>query len=148
MVSSQLPDSKGGRTRRQVKRRYHTLALLGLGSILALFLTLVQPFYTANQWITDQLFLAETPSPNIVIVGIDDATLEHYESRLTEWPRSRHAQAIDNLSQAGAQAIGIDVLFADSSPDDDILAAAIQAAGNVVLPLVGEPSNILQGSER
>ena len=137
MVSSQLPDSKGGGTRRQVKRRYHTLALLGLGSILALFLTLVQPFYTANQWVTDQLFLTETPSPNIVIVGIDDATLEHYESRLTEWPRSRHAQAIDNLSQAGAQAIGIDVLFTDSSPDDDILAAAIQAAGNVVLPLVG-----------
>ena len=137
MVSSHVPDSKGGGTRRQIKRRYHTLALLGLGSILALFFTLVQPFYTANQWITDQLFLADTPSPNIVIVGIDDATLNSYEGRLTEWPRSRHAQAIDNLSQAGARAIGIDVLFTDSSPDDDILATAIQAAGNIVLPLVG-----------
>ncbi len=137
MVSNQAPDKKGKGTRRQIKRRYHTLALLGLGGILALFFTLVQPFYTANQWITDQLFLAQDPSPNIVIVGIDDTTLEQYESRLTEWPRSRHAQAIDNLSQAGAQAIGIDVLFTDTSPDDDILAAAIEESGNVVLPLVG-----------
>jgi adenylate cyclase len=137
MVSSQVPDRKRGGTRRQAKRRYNTLALLGLGIVLALFLTLVQPFYTANQWISDQLFLATTPSPNIVIVGIDDATLEQYESRLTEWPRSRHAQAIDNLSQAGAQAIGLDILFTDSSPDDDILAAAIEEAGNVVLAMVG-----------
>ena len=113
------------------------MALLGLGIVLALFFTLVQPFYTANQWISDQLFLATTPSPNIVIVGIDDTTLNSYGQRLTEWPRSRHAQAIDNLSEAGAQAIGIDVLFADSSPDDDALSTSIQSAGNVVLPLVG-----------
>ncbi len=145
MVNNQAPDKKGMGTRRQIKRRYHTLALLGLGGILALFFTLVQPFYTANQWITDQLFLTQDPSPNIVIVGIDDATLNRYGQRLTEWSRSRHAQAIDNLSQAGAQAIGIDVLFADSSPDDDILATAIQSAGNVVLPLVG--SEVLELTE-
>jgi adenylate cyclase len=144
-MRSPAPNSEGKGTRRQIKRRYHTLALLGLGGILALFFTLVQPFYTANQWITDQLFLTQNPSPNIVIVGIDDATLASYGERLTEWPRSRHAQAIDNLSQAGAQAIGIDVLFADSSPDDDILAAAIQSAGNVVLPLVG--SEVLELTE-
>jgi adenylate cyclase len=137
MVSSGVPDDKRAGTRRQVKRRYNTLALLGWGGILALFFTLVQPFHTANLWITDQLFLAETPSPNIVIVGIDDVTLDSYGQRLTEWPRSRHVQAIDNLNQAGAQAIGIDILFTDSSLDDDILAASIQTAGNVVLPLVG-----------
>jgi len=44
---------------------------------------------------------------------------------------------INNLSDAGAQAIGFDVLFAGSSPDDEILAAAMQDAGNVVLAMVG-----------
>ena len=137
MVSNQPPDNRGRGTRRQAKRRYHTLALLGLGGALAVFFTLVQPFYTANGWLSDQLFLAEEPSPNIVIVGIDDATLNLYGERLTEWPRSRHAQAINNLKEAGAQAIGFDVLFADSSEDDEALAAAMQDAGNVILAMVG-----------
>jgi adenylate cyclase len=137
MVSNQPPDNRGSGTRRQAKRRYHTLALLGLGGALAVFFTLVQPFYTANQWLSDQLFLTEEPSPNIIIVGIDDATLNLYGTRLTEWPRSRHAQAINNLKEAGAQAIGFDILFVDSSQDDEIVAAAMQAAGNVVLAMVG-----------
>jgi len=137
MVSNQPPDKRGKGTRRQIKRRYHTLALLGLGGVLAVFFTLVQPFYTANQWLSDQLFLTKDPSPNIVIVGIDDATLSYYGTRLTEWPRSLHAQAINNLSEAGAKAIGFDVLFTDSSQDDEIVAAAMQDAGNVVLVMVG-----------
>ncbi|UCB43241.1 MAG: adenylate/guanylate cyclase domain-containing protein [Dehalococcoidales bacterium] len=137
MVSRLVPDIKGRGTRRQTKQRYHTLALLGLGGGLTLFFTLVQPFYTANLWLSDQLFLAEDPSPNIVIVGIDDTTLNLYGERLTEWSRSRHAQAVNNLKEAGAQTIGFDVLFAGSSQDDEILAAAIHAAGNVVLAMVG-----------
>ena len=76
MVRNLIPGIKGRGTRRQVKRIYHTLVLLGLGCILALSFTLAKPFYTANQWISDQLFLAEPPSPNIVIAGIDDDTLE------------------------------------------------------------------------
>ena len=39
MVSNGVPDDKKAGTRRQVKRRYNTLALLGWGGILALFLT-------------------------------------------------------------------------------------------------------------
>ena len=137
MVSNQPLDKRGKGTRRQTKRRYHTLALLGLGGVLAVFFTLVQPFYTANQWLSDQLFMTEDPSPNIVIVGIDDATLSYYGTRLTEWPRNLHAQAINNLSEAGTKTIGFDVLFTDSSQDDEIVAAAMQDAGNVVLAMVG-----------
>ena len=97
---------------------------------------LVQPFYSTNLWVSDQLFISEPPSPNIVIAGIDDNTLEAY-GRWAEWPRSLHAQAIDNLSQAGAQVIGFDVIFADSSPDDEMLATAMAEADNVVLAAVG-----------
>ena len=97
---------------------------------------LVQPFYSINLWVSDQLFLSEPPSPNIVIAGIDDDTLETY-GLWAEWPRSLHAQAIDNLSQAGAQVIGFDVIFTDISADDEMLATAIAEAGNVVLAAVG-----------
>jgi adenylate cyclase len=124
------------RTRRQTKRLYHTLTLLGVGCLLILLVVLVQPFSSINLLLSDQLFTSEPPSPNIVIAGIDDDTLEAY-GRWAEWPRSLHAQAINNLSEAGAKVIGFDVLFADSSPDDQALAAAMESANNVVLPLVG-----------
>ncbi|MDD5038803.1 MAG: CHASE2 domain-containing protein [Dehalococcoidales bacterium] len=101
-----------------------------------LIVTAVQPFYSINLWLSDQLFVSESPSPNIVIVGIDDASLETY-GRWASWPRSLHAQAINNLSKAGAKVIGFDILFAEATSDDEILAAAIKDSGNVVLPLVG-----------
>jgi adenylate cyclase len=130
------PTGGGKRSRRQTKRVYHTLLLLGVGCFFTLFVTLVQPFSSINHWLSDQLFIPESPSPNIVIAGIDDATLETY-GRWAEWPRSLHVQAINNLSEAGAKVIGFDVLFADSSPDDQTLAAAMESANNVVLALVG-----------
>ncbi|OGN95921.1 MAG: hypothetical protein A2Z77_04170 [Chloroflexi bacterium RBG_13_51_36] len=125
-------------TRRQRKRLYHTLVLIGVGCVCTLVSLLVQPFYSINLWFSDQFFTSELPSPNIVIAGIDDDTLETY-GRWAEWSRSLHAQAIDNLSQAGAKVIGYDVIFADNSTDDEMLATAIAEAGNVVLAEVGIP---------
>lgn len=107
---------------------------------------LVQPFYSINLWFSDQLFTSEPPSPNIVIAGIDDNTLEAY-GRWADWPRSLHAQAIDNLSQAGAKVIGFDVIFADSSSDDEMLATAMAKADNVVLAAAGTQLISQAGSE-
>lgn len=123
-------------TRRQRKRLYHTLVLIGVGCLFTLVALAAQPFYSINLWVSDQLFTSEPPSPNIVIAGIDDDTLETY-GRWAEWPRSLHAQAIDNLSHAGAKVIGYDVLFVDNSTYDEMLATAIAEADNVVLATVG-----------
>jgi adenylate cyclase len=137
------PPSKHKRTRSQSKRLYHTLVLIGVGGIITLVALLVQPFYSINLWVSDQLFVSQPPSPNIVIAGIDDATLATY-GLWGEWPRSLHAQAIDNLSQAGAKVIAYDVIFTDTSSDDETLATAIASAGNVVLADVGTQP-VLQG---
>ena len=107
---------------------------------------LVQPFYSINLWLSDQLFTSEPPSPIIVIAGIDDNTFETY-GRWADWPRSLHAQAIDNLSQAGAKVIGFDVIFIDSSPDDEMLATAMAEADNVVLAAVGTQPVSQAGAE-
>ncbi|MBI4329728.1 MAG: CHASE2 domain-containing protein [Chloroflexi bacterium] len=115
---------------------YHTLILLGVGSLFILFVTMVQPFYSVNLWLSDKLFMSEPPSPNIVVVGIDDDTLETH-GRWASWPRSLHAQVINNLSKAGAKVIGFDILFPESTPDDEILAKAMIASGNVILSSVG-----------
>jgi adenylate cyclase len=107
-----------------------------VGALFTLLAFLVQPLYSINLWFLDQLFTSEPPSPNIVIAGIDDSTFEAY-GRWADWPRSLHAQAIDNLRQAGAKVIGFDVIFTDSSPDDEMLSTAMAGADNVVLAAVG-----------
>ena len=124
------------RNQQQPRPLYHALILLGVSCLFILFVTVIQPFYSINLWLSDRLFVFEPPSPNIVIVGIDNDTLETH-GRWTSWPRSLHAQAIDNLSKARAKVIGFDILFAESASDDEVLAAAMIGSGNVILPLVG-----------
>jgi adenylate cyclase len=123
-------------SRRQSKQRYHILIIAGVGLLFAISVTLIQPFSTVRLWLSDQLFTTESPSPNIVVVGIDDNTLQSY-GKWSNWSRLLHAQAIDNLEKAGAKVVGFDILFVDSSPDDPVFAKAIENAGNVVLPVVG-----------
>lgn len=77
------------------------------------------------------------PASDLVIVGIDDNSLQ----KLGRWPWSRLEQSkiIDNLSEAGARIILMDVLYSEAdknNPADDArLAFAIERAGRVVLPI-------------
>ena len=129
--------------RRRTRLLLNSGIVVAVGCLFTLLAISIQPFTSINWWLSDQLFTPEPPSPNIVIVGIDDATLKTY-GKWSEWQRKLHAQAIDNLSKAGAGVIGLDILFTDTSADDSVLAQAIENAGNVVLPVVGVeplPSN-------
>jgi len=70
----------------------------------------------------------------IVIVAIDDKSLGqlgHYSS----WSRSYHAELADILNSAGARIIAFDVLFSEPTPGDEVFAASIRSAGNVVIPV-------------
>jgi adenylate cyclase len=125
-----------GKTRKRRRQRNQALIALGVGALFILVVVFVQPFAAIQWWLGDQLFLPTSPSPNIVIVAIDDQSLARY-GKWSEWPRSLHAQAIDNLSQARSMVIGFDVLFATESAHDSALAEAMARAGNVVIPAVG-----------
>jgi len=130
-------------TRKQRRQRNHILIALGIGAILVLLVYFVQPFATINRWFTDQLFLDTTPSPNIVIVAIDDKSLQEYGG----WPwsdRSLQASAVDNLKEAGAAVIGFDVLFADQYENAPVFADSIEKAGNVVLAGIGDNPQITE----
>jgi adenylate cyclase len=72
----------------------------------------------------------------IVIVTIDDESFDVLPERWP-WPRSYYAHVIDNLSQAGAAVIGLDLILdipdSQSPQNDSTLAQTIQENGNVVL---------------
>lgn len=88
----------------------------------------------------------KTPPPkDVVIVTIDDKSLE----KIGRWPwdRSKIAAVIDALKQMGAKVIALDIIFSEPSKDDAILKNSIQAAGNVILPVVfqfGSEKKIVQ----
>ncbi len=74
------------------------------------------------------------PPPEVTIVGIDDHSLEV----IGRWPweRKRVASIVDILKNHGARVIFLDIIFSEPAPGDDVLAASIKRAGNVILPIV------------
>ena len=77
------------------------------------------------------------PPPDVVIVSIDRKSAETLQvsKDSRKWPRSLHAQLTDRLLKEGAVAVAFDLSFdeAKSAEEDDLLAAAIYKAHNVVL---------------
>jgi signal transduction histidine kinase/CHASE2 domain-containing sensor protein len=84
-------------------------------------------------------------SKNVALVVIDDAALAKYGR--WPWPRERLAQVVRAVSRQHPKAIGIDILLSEKEDpgNDQALQAAIQQAGNVVLPakISGSPENSL-----
>ena len=92
------------------------------------------------------------PDPRIVLIGMDDATLDALPRTLLPrasypLPRTLHSQLVDKLREAGARVIGFDVMFTRSVPaEDKIFAEALRRHGNVVSAVQPEV-NIVAGVE-
>ena len=69
------------------------------------------------------------PSQQIVIVGIDEESLE--KAGPWPFPRTLHAQLLSHLN--GAKAIAFDLLLVKESEDDETLAKAIESGPPVIL---------------
>jgi adenylate cyclase len=75
------------------------------------------------------------PRPeDIVVVGIDDTTFNQL-GKQWPFPRHLHGLLIEQLTEAGAKAIGYDVQFTEPTVprEDNALVAAVERAHNVVL---------------
>ena len=132
-----LPFHSSGRRRKAVD------LALGLGitaGVAFLFFLRLGLFETAHFKLYDLSLHArgdvQAPS-EVVIAAIDDAAA----ARLGRWPwpRTKIAELIDRLSQAGARIIAVDAVFLpaaaeQASGNDRALGEAVQRAGNVLLP--------------
>ncbi len=119
-----------------MKSRFLVPVALGaaVGCIGAIGL-IVGVFGNSSARLSDRLFLSRDTDPRIVIVAIDDASLERIGR--WPWPRATHATLIQQLKTAGVKTIGYDVNFPEASTtsDDEALATALQNAGSAVLPI-------------
>ena len=80
--------------------------------------------------------LEPKPSGRVVVVEIDDCSIEHFRAQGEggwPWSRQRHADLVDALDSAGAAVVGFDILFADPSvvdPEGDAMLERLAAAGD------------------
>jgi PAS domain S-box-containing protein len=107
-----------------------------------------------SRYTEDWLMRARGPLPepdDIVIAAIDELSLARFGQ--FPWSRQVMARAIDAIAAARPKVIAVDVLFSDSTTqeDDNALARSIGRAGNVVVaaqlaesPVHGRPSSWLR----
>jgi len=114
------------------------LIAAAIGAVFC-FATHFSLFYGMQLQTGDLLFKASglgakaSLDEHIVIVTIDDKSLSQL-GLFNSWPRSYHAQVIDNLAEAQSRVIVFDILFSEPSSADEQFAQSIENAGNVILP--------------
>lgn len=117
-----------------------------LGGSLAMLLLLIWAgnlFATLRLRLQDVYFIPAPVSGQVTIVALDDASMEAYGRTPAEWSRTVFADLLQALGAAGARVIAFDVLFAEATPDDADLLAALEAVRSaeartrIIMPLVG-----------
>jgi adenylate cyclase len=71
----------------------------------------------------------------IVVVGVDDATFDELPNTRWPFPRSLEGKVIENLTNAGAKAVAVDIQFTEQTTErqDNALVEAVKRAPGVVL---------------
>lgn len=118
------------------RRRLRTLALTAILFCVVAAVSVIPVVHEFQLRLADTYFRTAPPmvqpSP-VVLVMIDDQSLRTYGR--WPWSRSTISQLVRQLEEAGAQIIGLDILFAEeqSPAADGELAAAMRASRRTVL---------------
>jgi CHASE2 domain-containing sensor protein len=121
----------------QARKRAQIVAVMALVSVFVLVLYGAGVLNNLERRSVDERFSwrgAQSPGSDIVIVGIDQTTLQALGIR-PPLPRSDYAQVLDHVRAASPRTIGIDTQFIGRSDpgNDNALLAAIARDGPVLL---------------
>ncbi|MBI3288894.1 MAG: CHASE2 domain-containing protein, partial [Elusimicrobia bacterium] len=92
-------------------------------------------------WRFRHLSVAARHDPRIVLVMVDQASLDHFEREnlYWPWPRSLYGAALDLLKVGGARIAIFDILFTNPSPigqsEDEAFGKALKRFGPVVMAM-------------
>jgi len=111
------------------------LVVGGAVTLLVLLLWWANLFVGARLSLSNLFYVAEEAPDDVVLVGIDNATLQAYGT-LTSWNRARYADLVETLTEAEARVIVFDLLFAEPSAGDEAFAQAVQRARDAGTPTI------------
>jgi adenylate cyclase len=118
------------------KQQIITLSILASSTIFVILVWLLGITAALEQRFYDYKFIVRgpvEPSQDIVIVGIDEESLERFGQ--FPWPRNILAQGIRNLKKAGVKVVAVDIIFPEPSRNpgaDTALADALRYAKCVI----------------
>lgn len=90
----------------------------------------------------------EVPPDNVAIIGIDRESAVRLQAPddPPDWPRQLHARMIRQAHQGGAELVAFNIFFsAQDAGADQLMAAAMREAGNVVLTDYVKPRHVQAG---
>src|SRR5690606_10724893 len=127
----------------QSSRAFHVSLWLVCGLVLLLLPLLqlwapLQRWSNAHgDWLIRQRAALQAPDPRIVVVDIDDTSLQALvgEAGKWPWPRSLHAELLEHLLAQQAEAVVFDVLFSEADrfqPDADAYFGEVLAGSDRV----------------
>jgi signal transduction histidine kinase/CheY-like chemotaxis protein/HPt (histidine-containing phosphotransfer) domain-containing protein len=104
------------------------------GLLLAALFSQSTLFSRLSWWVDDALqrrFAVVLPLDGVLVVDVDEASLQRLQARLGTWPypRDAYAQAHRYLVASGARAVAYDILFAEPRAGDADFAAALDPRG-------------------
>ncbi|WP_394560362.1 CHASE2 domain-containing protein [Aquipseudomonas alcaligenes] len=127
----------------QSSRAFHASLWLACALVMLLVPVLllwapVQRWSNAHgDWMIRQRATLQVPDPRIVVVDIDDTSLQALvgEAGKWPWPRSVHAELLEHLLAQKAEAVVFDVLFSEADrfhPDADAYFGEVLAGSDTV----------------
>ena len=136
-----LPGKAGEFSFRSGRMLVEWWAVILIATVSVIAISWLAPPVRADNLFYDFVLRLNPPSASqrVLIVAIDNRSLA--EHGRWPWPRDLHARLIDRLTDAGADAIGYDVLFPEAAlnPEEDArLAMAMRRNGRVVVPSIIE----------
>lgn len=95
-------------------------------------------FVYQNSWIQGLLFHYNfTPSENIALIKIDDASLNAYQAqrglKMLTIPKSRYANIVRLLESASVKGIAFDIIFQNVDPSEDLFIKTLSTYKNIVI---------------
>ena len=124
------------RSNRRVRRFQVGLAISAGVGLLIVATILLGGLNRYESRVADLFYRPRTPSGQVVLILIDDRTVEDYD-----WPMERfvHASFLFALIRAQPKAIALDFILPDpaTAEEDAILAATMRRADKIVQPVLG-----------
>lgn len=109
-------------------------AALVSAAIIALILSTLAFSHVFSGWnntLTDTLYTKEEPLNNIIIVAIDDKSIQE----IGRWPWNREVYAPFLIATDQARVIAFDIAFFEPTHQDGVLSGAMRDFGNTILAI-------------
>lgn len=114
------------------KKRYIGLLYSLISSILFFILLITNSYLGLNNKIMDRLYQKPKRTSDIIIIGIDDKSLEALGPQST-WTRDYYAKVLDNIRPKNPAVVGFDIIFTGDGVGDDELVSSVEAMDGKVI---------------